>query len=240
MKTHFLAIALVAMGAAGSDAKAVVVHDTYGEFDVISAVQGLKTNGSGTALVSIVDPNRNQVTNMFDGSATTAFSLGLGGTSLLGPNPNGGSLVLTIKPTTNVITSGTFIEWTNLNSGHQESALVSLGVDGGNWVPIGVLNNTQQTGGEASVLNQNSSVATLSFFSGPGGAHTTYSLTVVSGTFNSLRFQDNSPYLLNGTTKDRDGFDIANLTVTSVPEPAAVALAGAAMLVIGAARRRKA
>ncbi|MBN8490404.1 MAG: hypothetical protein J0M00_03105 [Burkholderiales bacterium] len=234
MKSPFLAIALVVMGAVGSAANADVVHNTVDAFDIINASQGKKTNDAGTALVPIVDANRNRVENMFDGSLTTAFSLGLGDTP-----GNGGSLVLTIKPTTNVIASGSLVEWTNLNSGHQESATVSLGVDGGSWEEIGTLKNTQP-GNVASFSNLLQPYALLSLGSAVNTVHTTFVLTVLSGNFNSLRFQDTSPYLLNGTTKDRDGFDIANLSVTSVPEPTALALAGAALLVLGAARRFKA
>jgi hypothetical protein len=214
----FLALALalpLAIAAAPATAS-TIVHDTIAEFSSITVIQALNSDGAPVAAA------RSIIANMFDNNPATILSLGIGGEA-----------IFVISPTTNTITTGSIIELTNLGSGHVEEARLFLGLNGGAWVAIGDLLNTQNSGGGA-VQNMAPGVATLGFST--SGATSTYSLTVTGGSFNSLRLLDLSPNAGSG----RDGFDIAELRVSSVPEPAALALLGAAVFGLGLVRRRRA
>jgi hypothetical protein len=187
-----------------------IIHDSADDF---SAVQ--YTQGTGT-----IDPSRLIEGNIFDNDSNTILSLGLGG-----------SLDLVIDPANRSISGGTVIELTNLGSNHAESAQIYLGLNDGDYVLIGEVFNNALGGGATFV---DGLIATLS--SVEDGANTSYFLTVFGGNFNSLRIVDSSPN--PGTSTD--GFDIAKLSVTSVPEPATLALLGAGLLGLGGLARRKA
>jgi hypothetical protein len=205
---------------------APIVHDTVGEFSAISFVGGTGHNPA--------DPNRGLITNMFDTDPTGTFlSLGRGGT-----------LTLVIDPVTNRITSALTIERTNARSNHQERVDVFLGVNGGSFVQIGALLNSELGGG--GVIDSGA-VADLSASPTGSGqtARTVYQITNIVGDFNTIRFVDVS------NDNSGDGFDIATLSVTStpigagpsevaVPGPSALALLGAGLMGLGLARRRRA
>lgn len=208
-------------GLTGTAAAATIVHDTVAEFTTIDLQQGKATGSTATPNQSVA-ANRSVLANMFDNDNSTLLSLGLGGTGA------GGTLSLLIAPTDNVITSGSVIELTNVGSGHKEKADLFLGTNLGSWVKIGTLFNDALGATVSVVANP---YATLSAVDGNGP--TTYSLTVLSGSFNSLRLEDKSEIVAG----NRDGFDIAELRITSVPEPATLALLGAGLLGLAGLQR---
>jgi hypothetical protein len=153
-------------------------------------------------------------------------------------------LELVTSRSTNFITSGSVIEWTFQGTNHAERAIISLGLNGGGYVEIGEIFNTE-TGVSAGVIDYGSGVATLALGADPSNAHTNFVLTVTSGVFNTLKLQDDSPFTLGcGGTKNRDGFDVAELSITSsdgvvIAKPMTLALFGAGLLGLGLARRRR-
>jgi hypothetical protein len=213
------AFALLVAVAAPTVEAAPIIHDSVAEFSVITFAAG--TN------FPAADVTRNSVANMFDGNATGTFlSLGIGG-----------DLQLTISPAAGrAITSGIVIERTNASSGHVETVQVYLGINGGGWLQVGSLLNSQNAGG-ASVVDLGAA-ADLSFANVGSGttARTVYNIFNIAGTYNSIRFLDTSPFAAG-----RDGFDIAELKVTSVsvPEPTALTLIGISLLGAGIAGRRR-
>jgi hypothetical protein len=206
-----------------------VVHDTSAEFS-ITRTQGLQGNGAA------VPTARSNPDNMFDAAGpTTFYSLGLGGT-----------LTLTILPTSNRIISGFSVERTNLpGTDHPEVARVFLGVNGANFVLVGELRNSHAGAG---VTIATGSPATLAFdgAAGPNNeARSLFSITNINGNFNTIRFEDAS----RNMARTNDGFDIAELRLTSepvggtpdpavVPAPMALSLFALGLAGLVALRRR--
>jgi hypothetical protein len=225
-KRFILGVATAAFLFGGAANASTIVHDTVGEFSAIVPGQLLQANGLAVAA------DRSVIGNMFDNNLSTIWSPGIGG-----------RISFVIAPTSNVLTSGAVIELTNVSSNHREQAQVYLGVDNvdGSYVLIGTLLNAEFPGG-ASVVNSNPTVATLDLV--VSGLNSSYTLTINSGAFNSLRIVDISSPTGGG---NRDGFDIAELEVTSrapepvvgVPAPASLALFGAGLLGLASLRRRR-
>jgi hypothetical protein len=224
-KRFVLAAAAAALIGAGEAGASTIVHDSVAEFHSITAVQGLQANGLPVAA------DRSVIGKMFDN--------GLGADSIYSPGI-GGRISFVIAPTTNVLTSGAVIELTNAMSGHQEQAQIYLGVDDASYILIGNVLNAEFAGG-ASVVNLNPAIATLGLVS--SGVNSSFTLSIVSGAYNSLRIVDISSPAGGG---NRDGFDIAELEVTSmpprpvvgVPAPAGLAVFGVGLLGFAALRRR--
>lgn len=231
-------VALLTFTAIPAVNASVIMHETISGFDSITAIQGLGTNSSSDdVLFAPVPVAQSNLGAMFDNNLATAYSLGLGGTGA------GGTLELVISPSTNLITRSSVVQGPFGATAHDEIALVSLGLNGGGYVAVGRFKST--TAGP-EVINLAPLVAKLSFE--VVDSRNYFSLIVLSGVFNTLRLNDESPYLLgaNGTT-NRDGFDISVLSITSsdrlsdpqpVPEPGTLALAFAALLAAKLARRR--
>ena len=227
------AIAAAGVVAAGSAAHAApVLHDSFLKFQSIVASQG-KATGTGPADLVPVAADRSVLGKMFDNDNSTMFSLGLGGTQ-----PGGGGLLeFVIAPSTNAITSGSIIELSFVGSGQREKekAELFLGINGGAYVLIGTLLNDEL--GATVDTTGGSPLATISA-TGVNGL-TTFTLTVIGGSFNTLKLQDISPIEGAGS----DGFDVAELRITSnvtlVPEPASLALLGAGFLGLAAIRRQR-
>ncbi|WP_291295777.1 PEP-CTERM sorting domain-containing protein [Elioraea sp.] len=201
---------------------APILHDSEASFASIVYTPGINST------LGQVAAGRRVLGNMFDATNSTMLSLGLGG-----------SIAFLIAPEENSITGASTFELTNLGSGHKERARLFLGNDLGGWIEIGDLLN-QELG--STVTNVNPTVATLALTT-PGAA-TGFTLTVLDGSFNSLRLLDVSP--TRGA--NLDGFDIASFSLTSiapptpppvpVPEPATWLLLVGGIAGLAAARRR--
>ncbi len=221
--TRLLAICTLALTTAATAAP--VVHDTIPEFTAIIGLQGQSRNATDTGFTNVA-PQRSLLINMFDGNPATVYTIGLGGTGA------GGVLDLVISPTTNPISSGTLVTPGGRNglTGVIDFAELYFGTDGGSYQLVGRLGtdgSIDTLGGLANVLL----AATLT------DDTTTFSLSVLNGTYNSVQFHDVTP--TQGA--NRDGFDVASFSLTSgaaVPTPGTLALVALALAGLPFVRRR--
>jgi hypothetical protein len=198
MTRTLAAIALTASLAVPAQAS-LLTHDSIASFSSITVSQGLRGNGTP------VTPGRSNIGNMFDNNETTRFySMGLGGSLTL-------TIASTDAPFGRRIVDGAVIERTNVGGGYPEAVQVFLGVNGGSFVLLGELRNRDIGVG---VVNEAGAPGLLTYTGAAGNGETArslFSITNITGNFNSIRFLDRS--LNRGP--DRDGFDIAELELRS-------------------------
>lgn len=228
-----IAAALFTVAAAAEVKASLMVHDTVAEFASITY-----------SPVGSIAPARMNIPNLFDADPphpnTTMLSLGRGaGTA------NGGTLELTITPNLSAfrhIVGGSFREVTFNGGGdpqaavaHREAAEFWLGNSLANtWTLIGIISNAA---GSSTFTDLAAGI--VSFTISAFDAHQTlYAFTVNSGLFDRLRFVDVTSPQFGAASNSTDGFDLNALSITSVPEPAALALFGAALLGLAVLRRR--
>jgi hypothetical protein len=241
MSRAFIA-ALVGLTVLAPASNAAIVHDSLAEFSSI-----VNRQAAGVA------PARSNLNNMFDNSfsisATSFFSLGLSPVaSPSSPAPYTtpfnsaptASLDFYIDPHREII-GGAFSEATGTASGHAERADVYLGRSGGTtWLRIGTVHNGHgltPAAPNGRVLNADPTVTwTVSPVSSvAGGFAYNFSFTVNSGSWNALRIVDGRA----STGSGRDGFDLLEFEVTSVPIPAPFSawMFGAGLLGLAGASR---
>lgn len=236
MKYSVLGSAAVAVLLGAGVAKADIIHDTPGEFASIVVNQG--TNSAGGA----VDAARSNINNIFDGSTSTFFSMGLGG-----------QVAFTITPG-NKISGASAIEITFASAiGHMEAVEVFLGTLANPYAnSIGFLLNADANffvnGTTGPGTDDNSALADLSAAALSGSNGGMFTVSNIIGDFDTISFRDASgvnpngdgenPFLLTGST---DGFDLDGLKVSSVavPEPGTLALMGAGLLCLVAVNHRR-
>lgn len=229
------AAALSVLLASGA-ANAAIVHDTPGEFAAIAVNQGTTNTGGA------IDPTRSSINNVFDGSTSTFFSIGLGG-----------QVAFTIAPG-NQISSASAIEITFAAAvGHMEAVEVFLGTLADPYAnSLGYLLNADANffvnGTAGPGAEDNSTLADLSAAALAGTNGGVFTIANVAEGFDTISFRDASglnnggdgqnPFLLTGST---DGFDLDNVKVTSVAvsEPTTLALMGAGLLCLAAVNRNR-
>lgn len=211
MKKFVMAAALVAAGAFAGSANAVVLTPAN-----ISATNSV-ADGVATSGV------RTDVDNAFDGSAATFYSLGVGGSVTVDVSP-----LLLASPAT--VLEVTF---NSPNPNFPESAQIFVG-----GVLAGEIFNQQVSG----VFFTAEAGFSIDVTPGSGGA--SYAIGFANGVFSTLTILDttfvNFAGAYNNNPANSDGFDVAEISVSTVPVPAALPLLASAIAGVGFwSRRRK-
>ncbi|WP_187429609.1 hypothetical protein ROLI_024850 [Roseobacter fucihabitans] len=184
----------------------------------VSAASITFTENQGTQANGLdVPAGRSVVTNLTDGDVDTFYSLGIGG-----------SLTASIAP--QLIAGASLIEVTfNNTPSFPESAQVYLGIDT-SGILLGELFNFAS--GVSSTSANGASIITAPNTPSTGRTSFVIDLGVNSGS--ALTFVDTT-----SGTGNKDGFDIAELSIAAVPLPAAGLLLLAGIGGLAAVGRRK-
>lgn len=178
--------------------------------------QGLESDGDAVAA------NRSDVASLTDGDTSTFFSLGIGG-----------SITASIAP--DLIASASALEITNgNNSNFPESAEVFLGVDATGLLLGEIFNSA--SGGTTTSANGATITATAN---DPGTGLTSFLIDLGVNSGSALTFVDTTAINFGPLPDNRDGFDIAELTINAVPVPAALPLFATALIGVGLMSRRR-
>ena len=214
MKTTLkAALAGAAMLASVTSAHALSIVDAAGSCDLTDNIIG----GAFLPIVSHcgVSSDRTDIDAVNLGAADGEFfSLGLIGGATLG-----GLAVFEISP---AFTGPAMVVEVTNPSNHWEAADIYVGTDFDDLV------DNFLTISSAGRVNN-----------GKGGTETATNTVTITGVYNFILFEDASIAEYGSTGNGtEDGFDLDSFTVTPVPLPAGALLLGAALVGLGATRRR--